>query len=243
MAPAKKFLFETSFDPEDMAARAAAVPLETHTAAIEEAHSKGFEEGRNEAQEGIDARNTEQLQHLNVKLLTLLEEQEQYRHKVQTLLASILQKSLEKLFPVLAKKQGLSEVLDVVAQTFKKTAPAREITLFTCPQTVDALQEKLKTLQKDFDQPLIFKVCGEETLTYTDCRLEWEGGGVERLSSRLYQEIEACLERLSVTETIDTPPLSQDSSLSPSLEDGLEATSSDTTKNDDAKRIKEPQNE
>ena len=198
----KKFLFDTSFEPQDMATRASAIPLADHTVALQKEYDKGVQQGSTETQAGIDARNTEQLQDLNIRLITLLEEQKKYREKVQTLVAGILQKSLEKLFPVMAKEKGINEVLQVVSKTFETTPPGREIKIFAHPDTVNALQKKLNSLQENPSQTLIFTVQADEKLSFSDCRITWEGGGLERLSSRLYQEIDTCLERLSVTETI-----------------------------------------
>lgn len=211
---AQKFLFETSFEPKDIAERDAAIPVDVHEATLKAEYAKGFEQGRAEAQAGIDARNTEQLQDLNTKLFDLLEEQKHHRHKVQTLLGEVLKKSLEKLFPALAKAHGLEEILNVVSTTFQEEKPGQEMGVFAHPETVSALSDKLATLEKEEGRSVRFKVTEDPTLSFSDCRITWEGGGLERLSSRLYEEIEQCLDRLKITETIEVPEAKESEDLS-----------------------------
>lgn len=214
----QKFLFETSFEPKDIAERDAAIPVDVHETALKAEYVKGLEQGRADAQAGIDARNTEQLQDLNTKLIVLLEEQKQYRHKVQTLLGEVLKASLEKLFPALAETHGLEEVLKVVSTTFQEEKPGHEMGVFVHPETVRALSEKLTTLESEEGSSVCFKVTEDPALSYSDCRITWEGGGLERLSSRLYKEVEQCLDRLKITETIEMPEAKENEELSEQTE-------------------------
>lgn len=185
-----------------MAERESAILLADHMKALEESHGKGFAAGQEEAETGIVA----QLETLHLTLLDLIAEQTRHRQKSQMLLAGILQTSLAKLFPALAQQGALEEVLETVGRVFESEVPAQEITISVALGTADKLQERLRVLKEEHDQPLTFKVQEDPELCASDCRLDWEGGGLERLSARLYQEIETCLARLGVTEHLDEEP-------------------------------------
>ncbi len=203
MSKPQKFLFETSFDPEEILAREQAISVEHHKKCLEEEYSKGFTKGFEEAQQGIDARNTEQLRDINARLLSLLEEQTQHREKSQVILSRVLQKCLEKLFPTMANQCAIEEVLTTISKAFDQEPPSREIEVFVHPETVEALRGKLSSTKEGEIKNIHFKVQAAPDLDKSDCRLMWEGGGLERLSSRIFKEIDECLERLGATTDLD----------------------------------------
>lgn len=203
---ASKFLFDVSFDKEGL-----------HN--NEKIYSRADLAKEKEAsyREGAQASNTEHLAQISQKLSEMIALEESALGTLQKKIAEIVTHVTRKILPYSAEKGALDEVLGVVNEAFKEAPPLKNLTIFVNPEVVEPLKEKLEDLKKEESFQAETKVEGEETLGPLDCRVDWEGQGVERLTSKIWAQVDLAVERYGVS-----PPEKEDAREEGALEEDSE---------------------
>lgn len=213
MNPNEKFLFETSFDREQLSnaakakaaeeAAAAEPPAPTFSeeelaAAKQAAFADGSAAGKAEAEAGIARQTAQQLTALAEKLETVsaaLDGKVSESHQ-QTLLAAMT--VVRKLFPRTNSLNGLSEVQAVVEECLERLRDEPRMVIRASEDQIDILKSQLDASIKrsGFSGKLVF--LADDRLSPGDVRVEWADGGAERDQKALWQEIDQVIERTLV---------------------------------------------
>ena len=223
-APVQKFLFDTSFDPDDVrraaerarrqeaaerakqeaAAQQPETPAEPAAPAITEddlktAHAAGYAEGeaagRAAAQRSAENRLNALLEHVPTSLTPLIDAQ---RRSDADLIEHAVQIAVtmgHKLFPELARRRGLVEIEAVIRDCLADMIDEPRLVVRVADDMLDIVRARLQPMvaETGFEGAIVFMA--DPAMGPSDCRVDWADGGAERLSARLWDEVEATVAR------------------------------------------------
>lgn len=198
----QKFLFDTSFEaPAD--ASAAAVekrPVPTHTDDdLERARAEGFaagrEAGEREALQSLEHASTQALDRIATQLSALVEnwaKAEEQQHQLALQLARTIAR---KLFPRMTDKHGPAEIEALINECLEHLREEPRVVVRVADRLLDTVKEKASALaaRVGFEGRLVF--LAEDSLGPGDVLVEWADGGAERQGERLWQQIDAAVDR------------------------------------------------
>ncbi len=99
------------------------------------------------------------------------------------------------LLPVTAEEYALAEISALVRTLLPNLIGQPRLIVRAHPEVRGALHRALTLTAEQAGFEGRLTVIGDETLTLSDCRLEWPDGGAERNTTRLWADIDALLER------------------------------------------------
>ncbi len=214
-APSQRFLFETSFDTEAVAARDEPAEPTVSIAEIEsarqEAYADGEAAGRQEAVNGLEKQLLNGLGRLVEQMTALADDQARYQDGVTQRSVQLALKAIRKLFPALAERDGLVEIETVLADCLREARAEPKIVVRVAEALVDPLQERIVALTASTGHAGEVSVLADASLELADCRVEWAEGGAERVVQQMWQEFEAATQRIfqgaaSADEPLDAAP-------------------------------------
>lgn len=213
MASVRKFLFDTSFDPEvrqpeprrpePQPAPEPEVPpapsfseeeLESaRSAAWQEGHDQGREQALAEARVAAETTSAEALTLIAGRLREGLDRLDAER---DVTLAEVLQNAmtvLRKLFPALSARHGLSEIEALVRSCLERLHEEPRVVVRAPDALLDILRGHLDELKLDAAYEGRVVLLADDDLGPDDARIEWADGGAERNGRRLWAEIDEIL--------------------------------------------------
>lgn len=100
-----------------------------------------------------------------------------------------------KLMPSLARRGGLEEIEQLVAETVSTRPDQARLVVRIGDDSFDALRDaiELAAAQHGFEGRLV--MLADADLAAGDCRIEWADGGIERVIDQLLADIEKVAER------------------------------------------------
>lgn len=224
MAVARKFLFDTSFDPqarrpEPLAPQIDPEPAppappsfsqEELEAASTAARQEGFESGREQAL--AEARETAEAE--AARATTLFAERleqaiERLDARRQTALVEVLASAtaiLRKLFPELGRRHGLAETEALVRSCLEQLHEEPRVVVRAPDALLDVLRQRLDALKLAAAYEGRVVLLADDTLGPGDARIEWADGGAERDGRRLWAEIEEILSHTVAAATDTSDP-------------------------------------
>ncbi|MGF1630233.1 MAG: hypothetical protein ACFCUT_12245 [Kiloniellaceae bacterium] len=205
----EKFLFDTNFDAEQSAKAKAAAAAQ---AAVEEppaptfgeeeleaARRAAFAEGQAAGFADAEASHAKRLA-LAVESLPPLFAQlaqeaaaETDERRRDTLDAALT--VVRKLFPQLARRNGLEEAHAVIEQCLERLRDEPRVVIRCADEDLDALRVQIEqsAAKGGYEGKLVF--LADERLAPGDLRVEWADGGAERDQASLWKEIDAVIAR------------------------------------------------
>lgn len=214
-APSQRYLFETSFDTEAVAARDEPAEPTFGIAEIEsarqEAYADGEAAGRQEAVNGLEKQLLNGLGRLVEQMTALADDQARYQDGVTQRSVQLALKAIRKLFPALAERDGLVEIETVLADCLREARAEPKIVVRVAEALVDPLQERIVALTASTGHAGEVRVLADASLDLADCRVEWAEGGAERVVQQMWQEFEAATQRIfqgaaGADEALDEAP-------------------------------------
>ena len=204
MSMSEKFLFETSFEPEDMdesvmPGQKPAKPKfseEDLEKARAEGSAAGKESGRQEAMESIEQQISQALSAISERLTGLSQAQVQASERQTRGAIEAALTIMRKMFPHLAARHGLAEIESVVCDCLERLRTEPRIVIRVADSLLDQVEQRVSQLaaHAGFDGKIVF--LSQEGLQLGDIRVEWADGGAERDSSRLWREIDQIIARI-----------------------------------------------
>ncbi len=211
-APSQRYLFETSFDAEALAAQEEpAEPTFTAAeldAARQAAHAEGEAAGRQDAVNGIEKQLLNGLGRLVEQMTALSADQARYQDGLTEHSVELALKALRKMFPAIAQRDGLIEIESVLADCLREARAEPRIVVRVAEALVAPLQERVDSLAAAAGHEGTIAVMADPELGPADCRVEWAEGGAERVVQELWREFEAATHRIfqNGAETNDGAP-------------------------------------
>lgn len=210
MTQPRKFLFDNSFDapshPKRLEETAAPVPEpppgyseEELQAARELARREGEEAGRAAGLEEAAASREQAMlglaQRLSADLGQLFHDAEERAHDAERQALETARAVLQRLFPALAAREGPEEILVLLRESLGLARAEPRVVVRVADENLDGLREQLDALREvaGFEGRVVLLADAE--LGASDIRVEWADGGIERHAERIWQEIDAILQR------------------------------------------------
>ena len=203
MSMSEKFLFDTSFDPEDMdrsvmPGQKPAKPKfgeEDLEKARAEGLAAGKESGRQEAMQSIEQQISQALSTISGLLTGLSQAQVQASERQTRGAVEAALTVMRKMFPRLAGRHGLAEIESVVCDCLERLRTEPRIVIRVADSLLDQVEQRVSQLaaRTGFDGKIVF--LSQEGLHPGDIRVEWADGGAERDSDRLWHEIDQIITR------------------------------------------------
>lgn len=188
----KPFLFETTFD-DDAAEPEPEQPivlLPSALAALKQAaYDDGHGHGRQAAAQSLEQQLDDRIARFGVQVDALSATLEA---RLDLLRQDALRVALlvnRKLFPATEKRHGGEEVAAVVDAHLRQCLDEPKVTLCAHPDVLPHLQTRIEPelVRRGHEGMWVFMP--DESLPPGDCRLDWDTGGIERSSERIWAEI------------------------------------------------------
>lgn len=212
MAGYPKFLFETSFDPEqEKAAREAELAAEREAAEAEpppptfseaeleaaraEGLAAGREAGQQEALQSCEQRTSELFATVTQQLDQLVAERAAAHAEAEKTAATMALAVIRKLFPRLVESQTMPEIEAIITDCLERLRGEPRIVVRVADEVLDLLRERITALtERDgFEGKVV--LLSDESLAEDSVRVEWADGGAERESARTWTEIDRIIGR------------------------------------------------
>ena len=158
--------------------------------AVKEAAEEAYQQGVAEAKESETAKQNvllEEIKNQLVQIFTALGEEETTRENnvLQVAVAAV-----RKIFPTLEHDRAEAEIKNFLSENFANFAKQDMLSFAFNPESVALVADSLGRLaeQNDFEGKIA--VHKDETLGFSDCRVEWKNGGVERKAAAIFDKFE-----------------------------------------------------
>jgi len=213
MTPAKKFLFDHSFDAalpheeqageDERSAEAATNENDSPNTFSEDdvarAHAQGLAEGREqagaEAAVTVERRVADALDSLGDRLSELLAHRQDAAAQAAgdaTMVATVIAR---KMAPELYRRNAAGEIEHAVATILERMLEKPTLTVRTSELLCDEVSERIAALTEQRGFAGQVTVTADPKMGEGDCRVEWAGGGAELNSAAKLREIDAIIEQ------------------------------------------------
>lgn len=186
---ARKFLFEDTQDFDNSLDDLPTITPRDHARICQEA----YQNGARDAQGSLEKYALEVVSDCQKKVEELIRTEVAVVESFHRQVADLTQGILEKILPPLLAQGSFENLSQFLKETFAKLPQDRNMTIFVNPELVIKVQE----YTKGFSFKGQIQVQGEPGLSKLDCRIQWQGGGLERYISDVLGKIDQELSRLS----------------------------------------------
>lgn len=202
--PPRKFLFDHSFDVERKSERKRKAeeekpPEPTFSkeeleAARQDGYAKGMTAGAQEAASRLEAATRELLENIGGQLPALSADQAQANDRLQRDGAKVAATIARKILPGYAAQHGTDELTALVTQCLRTLVSQPKIVVRVSPSQVGPITEHLEsaTAASGFDGRFLIEA--DDSMGPSDCRLAWQGGGLERSEADIWKQVDAAIE-------------------------------------------------
>ena len=159
---------------------------------------ESFQKGYAEAQGSIEKYAMEVLNACHESLLRLIEEEKNVIHSYHKEVAELCQMVVQKVLPLHFQGVALPEIQGFLEESLKTLPQDRALKLYCHPELV----KRLDTFVQGFPHTGSREVLPDASLSMLDCRIQWEGGGIQRYMTTVMEKINHSLSRLSEKTTV-----------------------------------------
>ncbi len=209
MSMLDKFLFDTSFETEDLG-DAAVKPVrkppppkfseEDLERARAEGHSSGKEIGAQEAMQSIEQQISQTVSAISEQLGGLSQAQTESNERQGRETLEVALTVVRKIFPHLAGRHGLAEIESVVRDCLERLRDEPRIVIRVADDMLDPVEARIGELaaRAGFEGKIVY--LAQDGFNPGDVRIEWADGGAERDSESLWREIDLITARVAGLE-------------------------------------------
>ncbi len=210
----EKYLFDTSFEAEDLEG-GAVQPVhqppppkfgeEDLDRARAEGHASGKEIGTQETMQSIEQKISQAMNAVSAQLTGLSQAQAESHERQGREALEVALTVVRKIFPRLAGRHGLAEVESVVSDCLERLRDEPRIVIRVADAVLDQVQTRIGELvaRAGFEGKIVY--LAQDGMNPGDVRVEWADGGAERDSERLWREIEQITARVAGPDTPEAP--------------------------------------
>ncbi|MBI4183103.1 MAG: hypothetical protein HY521_03780 [Proteobacteria bacterium] len=169
---------EPTFGAEDLArARAEGV-------------AEGREAGVRELRASLDQASAEALEQLAARLPALAEAQRESNERLQSQAIAVAAVVMRKIFPELTRRHGTAEIEAMIRDCLRDLLHEPRVIVRLGPELADSLRPRIEATAQAGGFVGQLSVVADEVMAPGDCRVEWGASGSERVSARLWEEID-----------------------------------------------------
>lgn len=153
------------------------------------AEEKGYELGFKASQEGLEAQNNRLLEEINSRLLMLAANMEDKEKLLENQTLQLAREAIVKLVPAIEKENASALVADFLDKNFKNFKNEAKLSFYFNPDIIKQMQETIARLANINDFEGKISLHKDASLKVSDCRIEWENGGVERSGEQALEKV------------------------------------------------------
>mgnify|MGYP000607183478 CR=1 FL=1 len=221
----KKFLFDTDFSPEaslkaQLEAQAKAEPedelveIEEETLAdvpltfteedIARVREEGFQAGHTEATRdltsALEQRLANTMDAIGAQVANLFDAFARDKEEHSRDAVAVATVMVRKLFPALNMDKAMDEIEHMIVEAMQRTSGSPTLIIRVTPGMKEVVEAKVEELIALRGREGAVTVMADDKLTEGDAAIEWDGGGMVRDSTLMWQEIDEIIERNLGTE-------------------------------------------
>ena len=163
--------------------------------AVTSAEERGYEKGFKTALDDKEKQQTELLENINNRLMTLLAEVGKQSQEVEQEALHFAVELVKKLFPSLEKQQATSEIQKFLQDNFSSFRHEESLSFSFNSQVIEDVAQKIGKLAEKNDFEGKISIHKDDNLGLSECRVEWKNGGVERSAKNVLNKVEALLDK------------------------------------------------
>lgn len=161
--------------------------------AAAKAKEEGYSQGLLSAQESEEARKNILLEEIKNQLSLIFADQEKQNEEQELNNLRFIAASLRKLLPALEKIDGIAEIKQFLDDNFAYLGSQKSLAFFFNPEAVQQAAPLIERAAAHNDFEGKISVHKDENLGFSDCRIEWADGFVERNTDKLLEKLENLL--------------------------------------------------
>ena len=200
-AKTQKYLFDTDFDysetSDDVQSITPRQLAAANTEISEKSYKDGYEKGIKDTNESITRMAGDQMFVITSKIDDLIETEKLIIDTFHVQVAQVCELIMSKIMPRLLDQGSCEEVKNIIDNAYTKLPQDKKITIGVHESLVNLVEQHLKTIQKNDDFVAQITVKAKEDFETSDCKISWEGAGIEYYSKSIIQEIREILLRLA----------------------------------------------
>jgi flagellar biosynthesis/type III secretory pathway protein FliH len=215
----ERFLFDRSFDvsakpakkpkPEEEKPPEPTFSRKELDAAHHDGYAEGHAAGMEEAAAGIESEIAQLVAAIGEKLPPLSEAQAAANERLLHDGARLATTIARKILPAYSARHGMEEMAALIKQCLGTLIEQPRITVHVGADYVDAVRAQLDSAASASAFEGRFLVEPEAAMGPSDCRIAWQGGGLERDEAEIWRQVDAATEnflaRLDAGPTEDNP--------------------------------------
>ncbi|SDD94398.1 FliH/SctL family protein [Kordiimonas lacus] len=165
-----------------------------------EAYAHGFEEGRNQALQDIEAATKETLSQIAQGAHALFSQKSQLESGIKQDMVQLAYAIASKLSPALIRAHPMAEIEALIEDCLATTHKEPRLVVRVSEALLDPVNERLEDLKASTGFPGDIVLIGEPGLGPQDCRVEWPDGGTERKHDTIMREVETAVQRFVMSD-------------------------------------------
>ena len=209
----EKFEFGVSFDDPDSFFERRGRPkepvfsLQEYTDAQNASRAEGYAQGNAEALAGVEQRTLDALTTLNEHVGLLAGQLDGEIDRVTKDALQVAIHVIRRLFPSLECDRAEDEIARLVQAHLEQCLEAPKLLLRVRPDLAEPVRARVGGALEAVAPETRLLVLPDDELGTSDCRLEWEQGGVERIVERIWNDVEVAIERAApgAISSLDRP--------------------------------------
>lgn len=158
------------------------------------ARSEGYEAGYKQAKSEQEAERNKLLSEINNHLMMLSADMDSRDKAENNQIISLSKEIIHKLIPVIEKTQAEKLVKSFLEKNFSQFKNESKLAFYFHPETIPYVQEEIARLANIHDYEGKISLHKDEKMQVSDCRVEWENGGVERNSTKMLDKTDKIFE-------------------------------------------------
>lgn len=160
-----------------------------------EGHDAGREEGRRDAAAATEQRLVEGIDQLGVQLTEIFDAQVAANQEIAREMLAVAVGIAKKMFPDLNARNALGEIEKVVQETLNAINEEPRVQIFVHPDLRESFGDRLATISAKAAYDGKVFVNPDGALDVGDCRVEWSNGSAIRDTTKLWEMVDAIVER------------------------------------------------
>ena len=154
---------------------------------------EAYERGLQTARDGIESTMAALLENIGNKLTTLIADSSKAEENAEQEAFALARAVVEKLVPNLTAENAAEIVKKFIAENFNSFKNEAKLSFYIHPDIISYVQETIAKLANSYDFEGKISLHKDASIEKSDCRVEWENGGVERNSAALGEKIKDML--------------------------------------------------
>jgi len=166
-----------------------------------EAYAHGFEEGRKQALNDVEAATQETLSQVAQAAHALFSQKSQLETGIKQEMVQLAYAIASKLSPALIRAHPMAEIEALIEDCLATANKEPRLVVRVSEALLDPINERLEDLKASTGFPGDIVLIGEPALGPQDCRVEWPDGGTERKHDTIMREVETAVQRFVMSGT------------------------------------------